>query len=248
MSGPPSLAVSCRGLEVEYLRWGVRTRALDGLDLEVPRGQWLMLTGPNGSGKSTLLSVLAGQNSSFGGEADLCGWSVRANRAHIAKEVLLVHQNPLAGTAPLLTVFENLYLADAEARGISWRILEAKYRELLATIGLEPQMHQTAGSLSGGQRQLLALLIAQVRGAQVLLLDEPLAALDPQNARTCLDEIRRTHQRGTTILFVTHDLDLARNCGDRVVGLAGGRLVFDSDSGGREVHRLQESWYPGASS
>src|SRR5262245_65237251 len=98
------------------------------------------------------------------------------NPNELAEAVFLIHQDPLLGTAPDLTIFENLAVSDPRAESESRRSLQAKYMELLKPSGLDLRMKQPAQTLSGGERQLLALLIARLRPASLILLDEPLAA------------------------------------------------------------------------
>jgi putative ABC transport system ATP-binding protein len=162
----------------------------------------------------------------------------------MAEHVFHVHQDPLMGTAPKLTLFENLMVADhqAQAEGTSRRELAEKYHELLRPIGLADRMKQLARYLSGGERQLIALLIARLRPSSLMLLDEPLAALDPEKAELCLDLIRTLHREGRTIVQVTHDPSLALSGGDRTVALRDGRIVYDRKDTERELTELQELW------
>lgn len=240
-------AVSIQDVCVTFTRWGQRVAALDTVSLSIPAGQWLMLVGHNGSGKSTLLKAVCGQIRLEYGIIDLFGdrlGSLSARR--LAEQVFLVHQDPLVGTAPALTVFENLLVADADAARshAPRRQLHAEYHELLAPLGLASRLRQLVRYLSGGERQLLALLIARLRRSPVVLLDEPLAALDPGKAQLCLDLIKELNRSGRTVLQVTHDPDLALSCGHRTVVLRAGRVAFDQSGHSRAADDLRKAWTP----
>ncbi len=234
-----------RDLTVTFSRWGQTVAALNSVNLRVPRGQWLILVGPNGSGKSTLLKSISGRTRPSSGEILVEGRSLNSmSTAEAASKVFHVHQDPLLGTAPILTVFENLAVADREAQlnRESRRLLTKKYDELLKPLGLAERLRQPALTLSGGERQLLALLIARLRPSSLVLLDEPLAALDPVKVEMCLKEIDELHRQGRTIIQVTHDQESAVSLGDRTVALQGGRIFYDEMSFSRSRSALDSYW------
>lgn len=238
-------AVEINDLTITFSRWGQIVTALDQVNLTIPSGQWVILVGHNGSGKSTLLQAISGRLSPNEGQIKLGGKQVaKMNSSEIAEQVFHVHQDPLMGTAPKLTLFENLMVADyhAQSEGTSKRELVQKYRDLLQPLGLADRLKQLARYLSGGERQLIALLIARLRPSSVLLLDEPLAALDPAKAETSLDVINNLHQRGTTIIQVTHDPVIATSAGERTLALRDGRVVYDQLGTSRDLIALQEIW------
>lgn len=238
-------AVETQDLTVTFSRWGQAVTALDHVNLTIPSGQWVMLVGHNGSGKSTLLRAISGRLSPNGGVITIGGKRLGKMRSsEIAEHVFHVHQDPLLGTAPKLTLFENLMVADSQAQleGTSKRELVKKYQDLLQPLGLADRMKQLARYLSGGERQLIALLIARLRPASLLLLDEPLAALDPVKAGICLDIITNLHKQGITIIQVTHDPTLAISVGGRTLALRDGRFVYDEFGTGRELAALQDVW------
>lgn len=215
------------GLTVTYNRWGQAVNALNNICLSVMTGQWVMLVGHNGSGKSTLLKAIGGQVTPSAGTISVSGECPSDLRPiDLAARVFHVHQDPLAGTAAKMTLFENLLVADHAADGANRRQLLDKYRSLLAPVGLDGRMNQLVQYLSGGERQLVALLIAQLRPSRLLLLDEPLAALDPSRAKLCLDLITKLHHEGRTIMMVTHDRSLVR-AGDRTIALHDGCVTHD---------------------
>ncbi|MCA9541860.1 MAG: ABC transporter ATP-binding protein [Myxococcales bacterium] len=221
-------AVEVEGLRVTYQRWGQRVEALAGVDVRIEAGEWLLLVGHNGSGKSTLLRTLAGHQRPDAGRITVAGAPLATDRARRRRQVFLVRQDPTQGTAPMLTLFENLLIADPDAPGHGRKALAARYAADLAPIGLDGRLHQLASTLSGGERQLLALLIARRQPAPVLLLDEPFAALDPGRVRLALDLLRGLHAEGRTLVQVSHDPEHIASLGDRALRLDHGRVVAPS--------------------
>ncbi|MDD5094600.1 MAG: ATP-binding cassette domain-containing protein [Dehalococcoidia bacterium] len=244
MSAPRG-AIGIHNLTVTFSRWGQIVKAIEGVNLTIPAGQWLFVVGHNGSGKSTLLRALSGRLIADAGEIRVDGdllTSLSASR--LSERVFHVHQDPLLGTAPTLTLFENLFVADATAQnGLSSRAdLYAKYHDLLQPLGLADRLKQLARYLSGGERQLLALTVARLRPAAVMLLDEPLAALDPGKAELCLEQIKALNKEGKTLLQVTHDPALAMSTGDRTIVLRQGRILYDESGDKRDRHALRNAW------
>jgi putative ABC transport system ATP-binding protein len=233
-------ALVTQNLTCEYHRWGQRVLALDGLNLIVPQGQWLMIAGPNGAGKSTLLRVIAGQVRDYTGDVCIGQHPLRKmSERERANSVYYVNQDPTLGSAPMLTVFENLLIADPKAAGKSRRNMGACYRELLAEAGLQSRLHHPAHYLSGGERQLLAFLIARLRPVSLVLLDEVLAAMDASRTAICLRLLEELQKDGKTLLFVTHSLGIAQNYGDRTVVLAKGRLAYDASGSERSDEHIR---------
>lgn len=241
-----SVLCDVRDVNVKYERWGQTVSALRNLSLKVRRGEWLMIVGPNGSGKSTLLKVVSGRRDPDGGKITLNDHEVTdLSCKQRAREVFMVHQDPLLGTAASLTVFENLRVADEEGGEREDRELREKYQELLEPLGLEGRLNQRAQSLSGGERQLLALLIARLRHAPLILLDEPLASLDPMRSDTCLQQIAALQEEGKTLVHVTHNLEHAVFHGDRTVVLGDGEVVKELSRGKRTLDCVRNAWTSG---
>lgn len=241
-------ALDIHEITVTFSRWGQTVVALRSVSLSVPVGQWLLLVGHNGSGKTTLLKTISARIKPDAGYVDLGGVRVgRMSGRDVAQQVFHVHQDPLLGTAPKLTLFENLLAADREACRMSRRALTEKYRDMLRPLGLADRLKQLARHLSGGERQLVAVLIAQLRPCSVMLLDEPLAALDPGKADMCMEIIRELHATGTTIIEVTHDERLAASAGDRTVALQDGVVVYDAVGADRSLDALRSVWASGKS-
>lgn len=235
--------VVVQDVRLSYERWGQRVSALDGVSLSVPSGQWLILVGHNGSGKTSLLRVISGQSVPDGGRAWVNGRAAsEMNADELSKLLFLIHQDPLLGTAADLTILENLLVADSQVAGESRLSLVRKYKEMLNPLGLADRLKQPVSTLSGGERQMLTLLIARIRPASLVLLDEPLAALDPGRAERSLVEIAALSKAGKTIIQVTHDPELACALGDRSVVMRAGKIVYDSRLETRDAEALRSHW------
>jgi putative ABC transport system ATP-binding protein len=216
---------------------GPLVHAVDGISLAVPRGTFVVVVGTNGSGKSTLLGSIAGTVRLDGGSIHLAGHDITAWREHQrARLIGRVFQDPRAGTAGSLTVIENLAVAASRGRpaGLGWatsRALRAEAASRLAAIvpGLEGRLDQPIGSLSGGQRQIVTLLMATWHRPELLLLDEHTAALDPAAADRVVQATARIVREGNlTALMVTHSLAQAATLGDRLLLVHRGRLAIDA--------------------
>lgn len=234
------------GLTLSFSRWGQTVTALRNVDLVVPKGQWLILVGPNAAGKSTLLNVINSRVRPDAGEVNLAGKHIaRMPPKELCQHVFSVHQDPLLGTAPILTVYENLVIADHQAQLARERkrALLKKYAEMLAPLGLADRLKQPAKTLSGGERQLLALLIARLRPASLILLDEPMAALDPNRVENALEELVDIKKAGKTIIQVSHSSDLASSLGDRTVGMDHGKIIYDEVGNMRSTGAIRDIWY-----
>jgi putative tryptophan/tyrosine transport system ATP-binding protein len=228
----------------------LETRALCGIDLALPAGQFVTVIGSNGAGKSTLLNALAGNVRLAAGRIEIDGLDVTAWSAP-ARAVLMarVFQDPLAGSCEALSIEENLALAAARGRrrGLGAALsheLRERFRARLATLGLglERRLGDRMGLLSGGQRQVVSLMMATLAPMKILLLDEHTAALDPKTADFVLALTRDivAEQRLTT-LMVTHSMRQALDCGERTIMLHEGRICFDlegPDRTGLEVADL----------
>jgi putative ABC transport system ATP-binding protein len=204
-------------------------RALQGIDLQIEDGSFVVVIGTNGSGKSTLLNAVAGT------------FFVDVGRA---KFIGRVFQDPFRGTAPGMTIAENLALAAKRGRmrGLGIALggsVKRSFREHVRRMGLgmEDRLDNAIGSLSGGQRQSLTLLMASMLKPNLLLLDEHTAALDPKSADQVIrltDEIVR--QDKLTTMMVTHSMHQAAHLGDRLIMMVRGRVIHDYS--GAEKKRL----------
>ena len=209
-------------------------RALRGVDLDLPEGCFAAIIGTNGSGKSTLLNAVAGTFPVDGGTVQIDGRDVTRWPEHRrAQWIGRVFQNPFAGTAAQMTVAENLALAMRRGlrRGLTNALPGRVRRELADRVrtlgmGLEDRMDNPMGTLSGGQRQALTLLMATWLKPRLLLLDEHTAALDPKSAAQVAELTRSVVRRdGLTALMVTHSMQQAVDLPDRIVMMHKGQVV-----------------------
>ena len=220
-----------------------QVRALTDVSLELAEGSFLIIIGMNGSGKSTLLNAVAGSFTVDTGsiqlaEEDLTTWPEYRR----AKLIGRVFQNPFSGTAPSMTIAENLALAArrGRSRGLG-SALDASMRDNLRdrvrtlNMGLEDRLDNPIGSLSGGQRQALTLLMASWLKPDLLLLDEHTAALDPKSADQVIDLTRQIITRDKlTTLMVTHSMQQAVDLGDRIVMMYKGQVLHDISGTARD--------------
>jgi putative tryptophan/tyrosine transport system ATP-binding protein len=236
--------VSAASLELKELRkvffpgTANQVVALDRIDLAVPSGQFVSIIGSNGSGKSTLLNATAGTFSLSAGAVELDGRDVSRLAEHVrSRFVGRVFQDPRAGTAPSMTIEENLAIALMRSRrsGLRRGVTKkrrAVMREQLAPLGmgLEERLGAEVNKLSGGQRQALSLVMATVAEPRLLLLDEHTAALDPKVAATIMELTGAiVAEKRLTTLMVTHNMELALRWGDRLIMMHAGRIVLDLD-------------------
>jgi len=217
--------------------------ALDHLDLEVPAGQFVTVLGSNGSGKSTLFNAILGRLTPDSGHILLGNEDITRQKDYQrALNIGCLYQNPLRGTAPNMTIEENLALAYTRKASPSFFAVNRKdnayFRDLLATLnmGLEDRMKTKMGLLSGGQRQAASLLMATVAQPKLLLLDEHTAALDPGAAEKVMAVTQRiVAQDKITTLMITHDMDYALSVGSRTIMLDSGKIVMDLSGPEREA-------------
>ena len=204
--------------------------------LTVDEGQFVSIVGSNGSGKTSLLNIICGSIPIESGEVLVEGQSItKLKEFQRYASMGRVYQDPAAGTCPGLTMLENMSLADNNgkpfglSRGVNKRRIDF-YRHQLQSLGLglEDKMDVKMGSLSGGQRQAVALLMATMTPLKFLILDEHTAALDPKTAEIIMqltDKVVREKQ--LTAMMVTHNLRYAVEYGDRILMMNQGHVVLD---------------------
>lgn len=221
-------------------------RSLQGVDLALKDESFVIIIGTNGSGKTTLLNAVAGTFIVDAGSIQLEGHNITHWPEHRrAKFIGRVFQNPFSGTAANMSIAENLALAArrGQARGVGWALkkkLTSTFRDRVRQLnmGLENRLDNAIGSLSGGQRQALTLIMATWLKPHLLLLDEHTAALDPKSADQVIaltDEIVKREK--LTTLMVTHSMHQAVNLGDRLIMMNRGQIIQDFQ--GSEKRRLR---------
>ena len=214
----------------------IETKALRGLSLDIPTGQFVTVIGSNGAGKSTFLNSVSGDQSIDSGTIKIDGLDVTEMPVWArAERVARVFQDPMAGTCEDLTIEENMALA--QRRGSFRRLSRAVqtemrdlFRERLAMLGLglENRLSDRIGLLSGGQRQAISLLMAALQPSRILLLDEHTAALDPRTADFVLQlTCRIVEESKLTTMMVTHSMRQALDVGSRTIMLHQGQVVLD---------------------
>ncbi|WP_310598070.1 ABC transporter ATP-binding protein [Aeromonas aquatica] len=183
--------------------------AVDGLDLRVPGGQIHGFLGPNGCGKSTTLRMLTGLLTPSSGEIEVLGLAIPKQAEALRRRMGYMTQK--FSLYDELTGWENLEFM-GRIHGMSGGTLTARLHELLATYELTALATRRAGAMSGGQKQRLALAAAVIHHPDLLLLDEPTSAVDPQNRRDFWEKLFDLSEGGTTILVTTHYMDEAERC------------------------------------
>ncbi|MDV2581422.1 ABC transporter ATP-binding protein [Alkalibacillus haloalkaliphilus] len=211
-------------------------RALQSVDLELKKGEFVTVIGSNGAGKSTLMNVVSGSLIPDVGEVMIDDKHV----VHLpeykrASFIGRVFQDPMAGTAPSMTIEENLAMAYSRDKkrklipGVTKKRREM-YREYLESLnlGLEDRLNARVGLLSGGERQALSLLMATFTEPHILMLDEHTAALDPSRAELITEITADVVKKfELTTLMVTHNMQQALDLGDRLIMMDKGQIIFD---------------------
>lgn len=210
--------------------------ALDEIDLDLVDGDFCVVIGTNGAGKSSVLNAIAGKFAVDSGairinDIDVSGMEVHQRAQWISR----VFQDPMVGTAPTMTVAENMLLAELRGTKHSLRmslnsVRIKRYCDRLARIGLglEERLNVKVGMLSGGQRQALSLLMAVMQKPDLLLLDEHTAALDPRTASLVMDAtVSAVEEQNLTTLMVTHNMQHAVDFGNRIAMLDSGKVRME---------------------
>jgi ABC-2 type transport system ATP-binding protein len=208
--------------------------AVEGLDLDVPRGHVLGLLGANGSGKTTTIRMLCGLLEPTSGDATVVGFDVRRDAERIRTRIGYMSQK--FGLYDDLTVRENLRFYSG-LYGLRGAAQQARLDELVADLGLGPRLHQLTGELSGGWRQRVALGCAIAHRPDLLLLDEPTAGVDPAARKLFWERIYALADGGVTVVVTTHYMDEAERCATLAVISRGVLLAVGTPAEIREHFR-----------
>ncbi|MGD9703584.1 MAG: ABC transporter ATP-binding protein [Acidimicrobiia bacterium] len=235
-SSPTGNALECAGLTKVYRTGEREVAAVRDVDLAVATGSWLAIMGPSGSGKSTLLQLLGGLDRPDAGTILIAGQPMEqlseAGRA-VLRRRRIGYVFQFFNLVSNLSVAENVELPMLLA-GAPRRDARHRRGELLESLGIADLAASPPANLSGGQQQRVAMARALANRPDVLLADEPTGNLDSANTRDVLDLLRREHERGQTIVMVTHDQRVAA-AADRVVVMEDGRIVQDRPTGADET-------------
>jgi len=226
-ASPPPLALQLKGLTRTYRSGNSDLTVLAEVDLEIAQGERVAIVGPSGSGKTTLLGLCAGLDLPTSGTTSLLGTDLGnldedGRAAFRGENIGFVFQN--FQLIPSLTALENV-TAPLELRGLTG--VEEKGAQLLEQVGLSKRMHHYPIQLSGGEQQRVALARAFINEPKILFADEPTGNLDGANGGHIVELLFDMNKdRGTTLILVTHDRELAAHC-DRIVEIQDGRIRAD---------------------
>ncbi len=216
-----------------------QVNAVNGINLQINNGEFVVIVGSNGSGKTTLLNLVSGSVIPTSGTISIDGHDVTTMPDYKRSEwIARVFQNPLSGTASDLSILDNFRLAAirTKPKGLSIGVDDAfkkQVKEKIASLGmgLENKIAQPMGTLSGGQRQALTLLMSIMDSCKVLLLDEPTAALDPRSAEVVMKTADKlVKDFNLTSILITHNLKDGYNYGTRIIQMGEGTILHDLDT------------------
>ena len=205
--------------------------ALKGIDIEIKRGEIIVILGPSGSGKSTYIRTLNRLQPHSGGTIRIDGITIDDETAvkdlkYVRSEVGFVFQQ--FNLFPHLTIMENITLAPMKVKGMSKREAEAKAMELLERVGIPEQAYKYPSGLSGGQQQRVAIARALAMDPKIMLFDEPTSALDPEMIKEVLDVMIDLAKRDITMIVVTHEMGFAKEVADRCILFDEGHLIEEA--------------------
>lgn len=226
------------GLKKHYK--GGSIKALDGVTVDINKGDVIAVIGPSGSGKSTFLRSLNLLEEPTGGSIvfkgiditkkkykDASGKTVKLNIDELRQKMGMVFQH--FNLFPHMTILDNMTLAPMKVKGISKAEAEKKALELLDRVGLKDRADAYPIQLSGGQKQRVAIVRALAMEPEVMLFDEPTSALDPEMVGEVLDVMKELAEEGMTMVVVTHEMGFAREVGNRLLFMADGKLLEQGD-------------------
>lgn len=222
MNANNDIMISIRGLKKSFRDLEV----LDGIDIDIKRGEVIAIIGPSGCGKSTFLRCINHLEEPTGGEIFIDGININDKKVDINKQrqkMMMVFQN--FNLFPHMTILKNLTIGPMELKKMSKEEAETKARELLARVGLSDKENAYPSQLSGGQKQRVAICRALAMEPEAILFDEPTSALDPEMVGEVLDVMKGLAGSGITMICVTHEMGFAREVASRVVFFDQGKIA-----------------------
>ena len=205
--------------------------ALNGIDIEVTRGEIIVILGPSGSGKSTFIRTLNRLQPHSGGTIEIDGITIDEDTSikdlkYVRSEVGFVFQQ--FNLFPHLTIMENITLAPMKVKGMSKSGSESRALELLERVGIPEQAYKYPSELSGGQQQRVAIARALAMDPKIMIFDEPTSALDPEMIKEVLDVMVDLAKEDVTMIVVTHEMGFAKEVADRVILFDEGLLIEEN--------------------
>ncbi|MCE4625849.1 MAG: ABC transporter ATP-binding protein [Desulfurococcales archaeon] len=213
-------------LKLEKVNAGYgKLQTLFDIDLEIPEGMITVIVGPNGAGKSTLLKTMFGLTTVYSGRVLFYGKDITRLPPHERAKLGMAFIFQLNNIFAELTVWENLKLAGHD---LPQDVFRERVREVFKTFPrLRERLHQKAGTMSGGERQMLAMAIGIIRKPKIFLIDEPTAGLAPKLAREVLANVKRLNEQGYTVVLVEQNVKAGLEIGHKGVLVVNGRIAFD---------------------
>ena len=219
--------IHCRGVSKSFGSF----KALDNISIDIEQGEVVCIVGPSGGGKSTFLRVLNALESIDSGQIQVDQIKLPGSRKDvedIRREVGMVFQQ--FNLFEHMSILENVTFAPRMTRKMTEADANQMAQRLLTRVGIAEQIAKYPNHLSGGQQQRVAIARALAMQPKAMLFDEPTSALDPEMVAEVLDVIRELAASGMTMLIVTHEMGFAKEVSDRMLYMAGGRIVVDSDT------------------
>ena len=211
---------------------GDKIKALDGVSVDINKGDVMVIIGPSGGGKSTFLRSLNLLEKPTEGSIIFEGVDITKKKDENGKKLDIdLHRQKMGmvfqhfNLFPHMTILQNMTLAPMKVKGMSQQEAEAKALELLDRVGLKDRADAYPIQLSGGQKQRVAIVRALAMEPDVMLFDEPTSALDPEMVGEVLDVMKKLARDGMTMVVVTHEMGFAREVGSRILFMADGQLV-----------------------
>lgn len=227
MTNSKELIIKTEGVKVNFGDFW----ALKGIDIEVTRGEIIVILGPSGSGKSTFIRTLNRLQPHSGGSIEIDGIMIDEDTSvkdlkYVRSEVGFVFQQ--FNLFPHLTIMENITLAPMKVKGMSKADSEVRALELLERVGIPEQAFKYPSELSGGQQQRVAIARALAMDPKIMLFDEPTSALDPEMIKEVLDVMVDLAKEDVTMIVVTHEMGFAKEVADRVILFDEGLLIEEN--------------------
>ena len=227
MTTSKELIIKTEGVKVNFGDFW----ALKGIDIEVTRGEIIVILGPSGSGKSTFIRTLNRLQPHSGGSIEIDGIMIDEDTSvkdlkYVRSEVGFVFQQ--FNLFPHLTIMENITLAPMKVKGMSKSESEDRALELLERVGIPEQAFKYPSELSGGQQQRVAIARALAMDPKIMLFDEPTSALDPEMIKEVLDVMVDLAKEDVTMIVVTHEMGFAKEVADRVIQFDEGLLIEEN--------------------